>query len=74
MLPHFTQETKSKDVVVGDIIRLEDNDQVPVDVLLLASSDDYLRCLINTANLDGETNLKVEELAYRLMKLWTWSV
>ncbi len=33
---------------------------MPTDVLLLGSSDDFLRCQINTANLDGETNLKVQ--------------
>lgn len=53
------QEIKSKDIKVGDIIKLEINDQVPTDLLLLGSSDDFLRCHINTANLDGETNLKV---------------
>lgn len=28
-------------------------------MLLIGSSDSFLRCQINTANLDGETNLKL---------------
>ena len=44
---------------MGDVLRLEGEDQVPADILLVGSSDEFLRCQITTANLDGETNLKV---------------
>ncbi|XP_020910212.1 probable phospholipid-transporting ATPase VD isoform X2 [Exaiptasia diaphana] len=53
--------TKWKDVVVGDIIRLSSDDIIPADVLLLNSSDPHDICFIETANLDGETNLKQRE-------------
>ncbi|CAL8114228.1 unnamed protein product [Orchesella dallaii] len=53
------EEIQSKDIKVGDIVKLESDEQVPTDLLLLGSSDEYLRCQINTANLDGETNLKL---------------
>jgi len=47
---------------VGDIVKLEGEEQMPTDLLLVGSSDEFLRCQINTANLDGETNLKVRRL------------
>ncbi len=50
---------KSKNVKVGDIVKLEGEEQVPTDIVLLGSSDEFQRCLLNTANLDGETSLKV---------------
>lgn len=50
---------------VGDVVQLEADEQVPTDLLLLGSSDEFLRCQINTANLDGETNLKVHFVRVR---------
>jgi P-type E1-E2 ATPase len=51
---------KSKDVRVGDIVKLEGEEQVPTDMVFIGSSDEFQRCQLNTANLDGETNLKVQ--------------
>ena len=47
-----------KDISVGDIICLGNDDQIPADVVVLASSNDKGICFIETASLDGETNLK----------------
>eukprot|EP01135_Chromosphaera_perkinsii_P000065 Nk52_evm16s24 gene=Nk52_evmTU16s24 len=50
-----------KNVSVGDIIRVDNNEGMPADVVLLRTSEEAQVCYIETANLDGETNLKVKE-------------
>lgn len=43
---------------VGEIIRLKKGDHLPCDILCVHSSGVKGECLIETKNLDGETNLK----------------
>lgn len=47
-----------KEIKVGDIVRIKQDEFFCADLLVLKSSGDKGNCFIETKNLDGETNLK----------------
>jgi len=52
-------KVRSKDIRVGDFVYIKNNEEIPCDMILLAASGEGDRCQITTANLDGETSLKM---------------
>ena len=53
-------DSKSLDVEVGCIVKIEDNQFFPCDMMILASSLPKSIAYVETKNLDGETNLKIK--------------
>lgn len=53
------QELNSECIEVGDLVLVSRDQDVPCDMVLVASSQPNARCYVTTANLDGESNLKV---------------
>uniref|UniRef100_A0A8B9S0Z7 Phospholipid-transporting ATPase n=1 Tax=Accipiter nisus TaxID=211598 RepID=A0A8B9S0Z7_9AVES len=50
-----------KEVAVGDIVKVTNGQHLPADMIIISSSEPQAMCYIETANLDGETNLKIRQ-------------
>lgn len=55
-------ERQWQHVRVGDFIELTRDEVIPADILLLHSTEAHGICYIETANIDGETNLKQRQV------------
>lgn len=55
------EEERWMKIQVGDVLRVDNNDQIPADIVILTTSEENGLCYIDTAELDGETNLKCRQ-------------
>ncbi|KAJ2232276.1 aminophospholipid translocase, partial [Coemansia sp. RSA 485] len=65
------EERAWRDVQVGDILRVQNKEAIPADIVILSSSEPEGMCYVETSNLDGETNLKVKQALPETAKLMT---
>eukprot|EP00897_Mesotaenium_endlicherianum_P004761 jgi/Mesen1/4312/ME000022S03601 len=49
---------QAQNIRVGDLVWLYENDEVPCDLVILGASESQGCCYVETASLDGETDLK----------------
>ncbi|KAF9014178.1 phospholipid-translocating ATPase [Cyathus striatus] len=70
--PHW-KRTLWEDIRVGDFVKIMDNEALPADILICATSEDEDVAFVETKNLDGETNLKSRNGVSALSELRTAS-
>ena len=61
------QESKWRQIKVGQIVKVHENDYFPCDIVLLNTSLPKGICYIETKSLDGETNLKHKQAEKKIM-------
>lgn len=66
-----TYSEKWKDVQVGDILKIDTDEWIPADIVLIAVDGSNSEAFVETMALDGETNLKPKYLHPELSKLAT---
>ncbi|OMJ91299.1 hypothetical protein SteCoe_6191 [Stentor coeruleus] len=62
-------EIESKDLRVGNIVKIKENENIHADLIMLCSSSAKGVAYVNTMNLDGETNLKEKIISHLTEKI-----
>lgn len=65
------QLEKWKDVKVGDILKIDNDEWIPADIVLIAVDNAGPEAFVETMALDGETNLKLKSPHPEVSKLAT---
>lgn len=52
-------EIRCRDIKVGDIVRVNNGERFPADLILISSSEPQGMAYLETSNVDGESNLKI---------------
>lgn len=68
--PHW-KKLAWEDLAVGDFVKVLENESIPADILICATSEDENVAFVETKNLDGETNLKSRNAVPALTHLRT---
>jgi magnesium-transporting ATPase (P-type) len=63
---HQLVTTTKRDLRVGDIVVVNNFESVPADMICICSSSPVGTCYVETANIDGETNLKIRKVTEAL--------
>ena len=50
------EQRKSKEIQVGDLLRIQQDEVIAADVLIIKTSSDTGVAFVNTMNLDGEVS------------------
>ena len=58
-----------KDILLGDIIKVKEDEFFPADCVLLNTSEESNCCYIETKSIDGETNLKFKKSNKTILEL-----
>ena len=66
--PHWKMKIW-EDLRVGDIVKINEDESFPADILICSTSEDENVAFVETKNLDGETNLKSRNACPSLVHL-----
>jgi phospholipid-transporting ATPase len=58
------------DLKVGDVVRVEQHEQLPADLAILSTAREEGLCYMDTSILDGETNLKMRQAVGAVTQQW----
>eukprot|EP01117_Protostelium_nocturnum_P005659 TRINITY_DN2043_c0_g1_i5.p1 TRINITY_DN2043_c0_g1~~TRINITY_DN2043_c0_g1_i5.p1 ORF type:complete len:1097 (+),score=372.02 TRINITY_DN2043_c0_g1_i5:81-3371(+) len=60
---------ESQQIMVGDILKIQCDEEIPCDIVVISTSEEDGTCYIQTSNLDGETDLKLRQTVAETRKM-----